>query len=365
MTDRRPVVTILPPRERFARGQAGAIGLLVHRLAGPGDVVVGARVDVPFDDVTFSPAVPSFWDGGRYVAAVARTIRTLRPAMIEVHNRPDIAVTLARRLVGLPMMLVLHNDPQAMRQARSAGQRAAILRRMRVVTVSGWLRDRFMDGVAAPGHTVDVAPNCIDLTVLPPPLPVPERERTILFAGRVVADKGADAFVAACAALLPDLPGWRAEMIGADRFGPDSPETPFLAGLRPRARAAGVGMAGYQPHDRVLAAMARAAIVVVPSRWPEPFGMTALEAMACGAALVASPRGGLADVVGDAALLAEPEPAAGLIEAIGRLAGSETLRTDLSHRGLARAQAFARPAARARLEDLRRACMEGGSPPRA
>ncbi|MBM9403285.1 glycosyltransferase family 4 protein [Gluconacetobacter azotocaptans] len=363
--DRRPVVTVLPPREQFAPGRAGAISLLVHRLAGPDDVVVGGKVDGPFGDVTFAPAIPSFWDGGRYVAAVARTIRPLRPAMIEVHNRPDVALALARRFASLPMMLVLHNDPQAMRQAGTPGQRAAILRRMRVVTVSGWLRDRFLDGVPAPRQPVEVAPNCIDLAALPPPLSTPDRERTIMFAGRVVADKGADAFVAACAALLPGLPGWRAEMIGADRFGPDSPETPFLADLRPRARAAGVEMAGYQPHDRVLAAMARAAIVVVPSRWPEPFGLTALEAMACGAALVASPRGGLAEVVGDAALLADPDPVAGLTEAIGRLAGAEALRADLSHRGLARARGFARPAARARLEDLRRTCIEVGPGPGA
>ena len=59
-------------------------------------------------------------------------------------------------------------------------------------------------------------------------------------------------------------------MIGADRFAPDSPETGFIRALRPEAEAAGVAMLGYRPHGDVLAAMARAAIVVVPSRWPEP-----------------------------------------------------------------------------------------------
>ena len=39
------------------------------------------------------------------------------------------------------------------------------------------------------------------------------------------------------------LPGWRAEMIGADRFRADSPETPFIRALRPRAAAAGVAHA--------------------------------------------------------------------------------------------------------------------------
>ena len=78
----------------------------------------------------------------------------------------------------------------------------------------------------------EILPNSLDLAALPTLLPTTEREPTILFAGRLVADKGADIFVAACALALPQLPGWRADMIGADRFRPDSPETPFTRGLR-------------------------------------------------------------------------------------------------------------------------------------
>ena len=66
-------------------------------------------------------------------------------------------------------------------------------------------------------------------------------------------------------------------------------------------------MLGYRDHPEVLAAMARAAIVVVPSRWAEPFGLVALEALASGAALICSPRGGLPEVAGDAAVYADPD----------------------------------------------------------
>ena len=69
----------------------------------------------------------------------------------------------------------------------------------------------------------------------------------MLFAGRVVSDKGADAFVQACAGALPRLPGWRAEMLGADRFGADSPETPFCARCGP-------GGGGRCRHARLAAA---------------------------------------------------------------------------------------------------------------
>ncbi len=80
-------------------------------------------------------------------------------------------------------------------------------------------------------------------------------------------------------------------------------------------------MHGYQPHGAVRCErMGRAAIAVVPSRWPEPFGLTALEAMAHGAALVCSRRGGLPEVAGDCALYAEPDEPGAIADAVLALA---------------------------------------------
>ena len=95
-------------------------------------------------------------------------------------------------------------------------------------------------------------------------------------------------------------------MVGADRFAPDSPPTPFTRRVMAQAAQAGVATPGYLPHADTLARLGRAAIAVAPSRWQEPFGMTALEAMASGAALVCSRRGGLPEVAGDCALYADP-----------------------------------------------------------
>ncbi|GAN88876.1 hexosyltransferase [Gluconobacter frateurii M-2] len=185
---------------------------------------------------------------------------------------------------------------------------------------------------------------------------VPEehpRQQNVLFAGRVVADKGADAFVRAWSAIGSRYPGWTATIMGADRFGPASPETPFLAWLRPKAEEAGVLMTGYQPHARILEVMAEAAIVVVPSRWSEPFGMTALEAMACGAAVIVSPVGALPDVVGNAALLASPDEPGALEAALCRLMDQAALRSGLGQKGRERAALFGLEQARAQLLELR------------
>ncbi|MGH7266295.1 MAG: glycosyltransferase family 4 protein [Candidatus Rokuibacteriota bacterium] len=77
---------------------------------------------------------------------------------------------------------------------------------------------------------------------------------------------------------------------------------------------------------------------VFPSLW-EGFGLPVLEAMAAGAAVVASRRGALPELVGDAAVLTEPEAGA-LAEALGRVLADAPLRERLRERGFARAAQF-------------------------
>jgi UDP-glucose:(glucosyl)LPS alpha-1,2-glucosyltransferase len=357
------VAVVLPPREGFGRGRAGAIGMLARRLVQtPGfhTIVFGGRQQGPvFPDIDFRPVSPALWPPGntniRYAAAVAAALRKLDPALIEVHNRPEIALALAGRLRKTPITLILNNDPQGMREAASPTERHEMLRRLaRVLTASEYLRQRVLEGVTAPESDPVVLHNCLDLTELAPSL---VREPLILFAGRVVADKAPDAFVSACAAALPHLPGWRAEIIGADRFSFDSPDTGFVQSVRAAAETANVRMLGYRDHPEVLIAMARAAIVVVPSRWPEPFGLVALEALASGAALICSPRGGLPEVAGAAAIYASPDNPAELADAIVTLARDDSRRAALSTAGRQRAREFDVPVIASRLAALRTAVL--------
>lgn len=367
MTHTAPIAIVLPPGEGFGPVGTGAIGTLVHRLARldpVNTIVFGPRQSGPvFDDIAYRSVDPvKGWpargwpvsSADRYARGAAEALASSEPSLIEVHNRVEVAVALADRFPAARVALFLHNDPQAMRTARSDFQRERLLAELSlVVTVSRFLRDRMIAGVLADRPPV-VLPNCLDLSALPPRLPPDQREKVILFAGRVVADKGADSFVAACARALPRLPGWRAEIIGADRFSADSPETPFLRTLRPRAAAAGVTMRGYQPLSEVLRALSSAAIAVVPSRWREPFGLAALEAIACGAPLVCAERGGLPEVAGDAAVYIDPDDPAAIGDAIVALAQNPERRAALAAQGLIRARLFDTPRIHRQLAQMRR-----------
>lgn len=79
-------------------------------------------------------------------------------------------------------------------------------------------------------------------------------------------------------------------------------------------------------------------IAVVPSTEPEPFGMVAIEAMACGLPVMAAAHGGLLDIVqhGQTGLLFEPRNASALAEALVALASDKALRTRLGAAGVAR-----------------------------
>jgi len=84
---------------------------------------------------------------------------------------------------------------------------------------------------------------------------------------------------------------------------------------------------------------AGADLLLMPSLH-EGFGLPALEAMACGTPVIASNQGSLPEVVGDAALLVEPNDVEQIAAAAERLLTDARLRADLRKKGLKRARTF-------------------------
>ena len=69
--------------------------------------------------------------------------------------------------------------------------------------------------------------------------------------------------------------------------------------------------------------MARAAVVLYPVKWDEPFGMAAAEAQACGTPVVGYRRGGLGEVIADGVtgFLVPPGDVQAAVDAVGRTSG--------------------------------------------
>jgi glycosyltransferase involved in cell wall biosynthesis len=108
------------------------------------------------------------------------------------------------------------------------------------------------------------------------------------------------------------------------------------------ARLEGAGHAralGYVANDLRPALIAGARAFVYPSLY-EGFGLPPLEAMASGTPVLTSNVASLPEVVGDAALVVNPEEVPAMAAALARIWNDEALRADLRARGLARASGF-------------------------
>jgi glycosyltransferase involved in cell wall biosynthesis len=105
------------------------------------------------------------------------------------------------------------------------------------------------------------------------------------------------------------------------------------------AASAGIRSVGYVDDADLPGLYAGARVFVLPSRY-EGFGLTCLEAMACGVPVVAADRAALPETCGDAATLVNPDDVEAVADAVLAAAGDEALRAARRAAGLSRAAAF-------------------------
>jgi glycosyltransferase involved in cell wall biosynthesis len=171
-----------------------------------------------------------------------------------------------------------------------------------------------------------------------------DREFVVLQLGRLVPRKGIDNVIRAMALLPPEVPG-RLLIVGGESREPDELRTPEIARLRAVARECGVAdrvtFTGQRRRDE-LAQCYAAADVFVTTPWYEPFGITPLEAMACGTPVVGSAVGGIQHSVADGVTgyLVPPKDPPALAERLARLHANPVLARALGRAGIRRARSL-------------------------
>jgi glycosyltransferase involved in cell wall biosynthesis len=277
----------------LARGLARR-GHEVHVYAATGSQIPGVTViDTGVDPGSLAATL--YRAGGRAdrdpapaesaFASAYSAVRQDRYDVIHNHAFDAPAISLAAGL-DTPVVHTLHLPPDAaiasalrqaaLRQAARGGQSPA------VACVSA-----FQAGIWRAVARVDA--------ILPPYVPtrsIPWSDTPgdgVVFAGRLSPEKGA-----AEAIDIAQAAGTRIDVYG------DVYDAGYARDqIAPRRDAPGVTVHQGVPRTSMWAVMARAAVVVCPARWDEPFGMAAADAQACGTPVVAFSRGGLTEIVVD------------------------------------------------------------------
>jgi glycosyltransferase involved in cell wall biosynthesis len=353
MPDALRIAVVLPRHMRFTWRGATSIDLVAHDLAlfsrhRSTSVVVAELIDDPFDDVAVVPFAR--WPGEPHAVLgwrLGRRVAVRGVDVVVVHQHLPTAAALAFAVAPVPVVLHTHGWPKPPKNPVDFWNRRRLLRRFAsVVLVSEACRAAFVEawGTAVPARAV---PNALDLTTW---RPAAERQNVIAMAARLSPEKGMLEAAQALAKALPELPGWRAELFGA--MGDRHPD--YAAAVAATLAPLGdkVALHGDRPHIEVQAAFEKAAIALVPSKVREAFGRTALEAFAGGAAVAASPVGGLAELIEGSALPLPEVSADAIAEAIRKLAGDAALRADLAAKGHARTKGFDIRAAAAAYDDI-------------
>jgi glycosyltransferase involved in cell wall biosynthesis len=295
----------------LARGLTGR-GHEVHVYAASGSQIPGVEViDTGIDPESlagtlyraFGPAADPGAAAESAFATAYLAVQATRYDVIHNHAFDAPAVRLATTLQA-PVVHTLHLPPD---QAVSATLRDVVRsgRPPAVAVVSDFQ-------ARAWGHVVPVD------AILPPYPPTRVISwsgmpgRGALFAGRLSPEKGAaEAIDIARAAGVP-----------IDVYGDVYDAGYSRDQIDPRRGWPGVVVHRGVPRSSLWEEMARAAVVLCPSRWDEPFGLAAAEAQACGTPVVAFRRGGLGEVIVDGVtgFLVPPDDMRTASEAVSKVA---------------------------------------------
>lgn len=190
----------------------------------------------------------------------------------------------------------------------------------RVAAVSHAVAEEAVRWFGVPRRKIELVPNGVDDYFTPGD---GEEGDSILYVGTLEPRKGIDLLIETWSSLPSPRP--RLVLCGAEGWGVRLPE--------------GVERIGYVSRERLRDLYRQALVFVYPSRY-EGFGMPPLEAMACGAPVIATRTGAIPEFAGDAAIVVEPGDAQQLRAAMLRVLHDRGLRHDLRARAPERARQF-------------------------
>jgi len=317
--------------------------------------VQGVLEHMAREDLTYDVYHAHYWMSGW----VAEQLAAIHPAPI---------VQMFHTLGALKDLAVGGGGPSDLPERQPV--EAEIMRRADALVAATTIdREHMVAYYGADPERIHVIPPGVDLEVFHPlprevafaALGEDPCQRMILFVGRMDPVKGLDTLLRALATILDRDPAVLEDaclvIAGGDKVEDQPRMDAEMARIDALRRDLGLGelvrFVGSLPQDTLPYWYNAAEFVVVPSRY-ESFGLVALEAMACGAPVIASDVGGLSTLVRDGRtgfLVPDNDPQA-LADKLAPLLALPEIRDTLGEHGVATAEAYGWPVIAERVEQL-------------
>ncbi len=298
---------ILPNKELFSSKKASAVSITVNNSIKFSKYkknisVFGQKTENPyFKKNFFGFKTNKIFSLGKNLLIAKNYLKIsklfdCKNRIIEIHNRPYIFHYIYSRLPNAPIILYFHNDPQTMKGSITVSDRKKIIQNASgVIFVSEFLKKKFLNGIDKDNKNLYVLPNSLDKNYNVRK----NKEKNILFVGRLVEEKGPKLFVEVVKDIAENYPKWKFIIVGTAKAAQKNLTTNFEKKIIKDFLNIGknVKYYGFLSNQKVKNLMSNSSILVVPSIWQEPFGMTALEGLANKMAVIGSNVGGLKSIL--------------------------------------------------------------------
>ena len=283
------IASILPYKENYTKNGAGAVALWISEFLRDSmyrnsTFVFGSTLNNNFltrnyiniDQKQITSRLNSTTK--QYSQKIIEKIKNSNFDIIELHNRP-IMVKEFFQEVNSKIILYFHNDPTTMKGAKSIDERIYLLNNVdKIIFISKWVKKKFFEGLC---NLSDNKTEIIYHSIDPFKKKNIRKNKQIIFVGKLNESKGYDLYCKSMFRVLDENKDWKSYSIGEEKRYQNYPTHKRHYSL------------GQISHNKVLNYLSKSEIAIIPSRWEEPFGRTALEASSRGCATIISNRGGL------------------------------------------------------------------------
>ena len=292
------IATILPYKENYTKTKAQAAAIWVsdflkYSKFKKNNYIFGSTkgkkyLSKNYLNIKISNLKSKFTSSTKeYCNNIVKQCNNINFDIIEIHNRPKVFKYLSSK-INSKYILYFHNDPLSMKGSITRNDRLELLNSLeKIIFVSNWVRNRFFKNIDKKLiHKTEVVYPSIDKVKN-----IPLKEKQIIFVGKLNESKGYDIYKDAILKILDEFDEWKAYSIGdEDRKRPIINHKNHIE-------------MGFLEHKDVLKVLSKSEIAVVPSKWEEPFGRTALESSSRGCATIISNRGGLTETTNNSIIL--------------------------------------------------------------